>query len=112
MIPKADRLSEPQLRDDAPRVLDHVADALESDRAKFTDELVEVTAAHGVVRYQQNFQLRELLIEYNLLRAVVIDQVTQQLLDEGVQKFADSFHQLFAGIESKRKALEAKQVKS
>jgi len=38
--------------------------------------------------------------------------VTQQLLDEGVKKFADSFHQLFDGIESKRKALAEKQVKS
>ena len=33
------------------------------------------------------------------------DQVTQQLLDEGVQKFADSFHQLFAGIDSKKNAI-------
>ena len=78
-IPKADRLSEPQLRDDAPKVLDCVADALESDRAKHTDELVEVTAEHGVVRFQQNFNIRELLVEYNLLRAVVIDRVTAHL---------------------------------
>jgi transaldolase len=32
-------------------------------------------------------------------------QVTQQLQDEGVKKFADSFHQLFAGIESKKQAI-------
>jgi transaldolase len=37
------------------------------------------------------------------------DQVTQQLLDEGVQKFADSFHQLFAGIDAKKNAI-AEQV--
>jgi transaldolase len=37
------------------------------------------------------------------------DQVTQQLLDEGVQKFADSFHQLFAGIESKKNAIKEEQ---
>jgi transaldolase len=37
------------------------------------------------------------------------DQTTQQLQDEGIQKFADSFHQLFAGIESKRQAI-AKQT--
>jgi transaldolase len=36
-------------------------------------------------------------------------QVTQQLLDEGVQKFADSFHQLFAGIESKKNAIKEEQ---
>jgi transaldolase len=32
-------------------------------------------------------------------------QVTQQLLDEGVQKFADSFHQLIASVEKKRQAI-------
>ena len=36
-------------------------------------------------------------------------QVTQQLLDEGVKKFADSFHQLFEGIESKQKAIKETQ---
>jgi transaldolase len=36
-------------------------------------------------------------------------RVTQQLQDEGVQKFADSFHQLFAGIESKQKAIKETQ---
>src|SRR6266568_3599389 len=59
----------------------------------------DITQAHAVLA-----ALEELGIHY--------DQVTQQLLDEGVQKFADSFHQLLDGIESKRKALEEKQVKS
>jgi transaldolase len=38
------------------------------------------------------------------------DQVTQQLQDEGVQKFADSFHKLFAGIHSKQNAIKAGQA--
>jgi transaldolase len=37
------------------------------------------------------------------------DQVTQQLLDEGVKKFADSFHQLFTGIDSKKNTIKAEQ---
>jgi len=37
-------------------------------------------------------------------------QVTQQLLDEGVQKFAASFHQLFAGIESKKNVIKERQT--
>ncbi|HEY3991464.1 MAG TPA: transaldolase [Ktedonobacteraceae bacterium] len=37
-------------------------------------------------------------------------QITQQLQDEGVKKFADSFHQLFQGIESKKNAIKAKQA--
>jgi transaldolase len=47
-------------------------------------------------------ELEKLGIHYN--------QVTQQLLDEGVQKFADSFHQLFAGIESKKNAIQERQT--
>jgi transaldolase len=38
------------------------------------------------------------------------DQVTQQLQDEGVQKFADSFRQLFAGIESKHRAIKETHI--
>ncbi len=38
------------------------------------------------------------------------DQVTQQLLDEGVHKFADSFHQLFAGIDGKKNAIAEGKV--
>ncbi|HEX7733989.1 MAG TPA: transaldolase [Ktedonobacteraceae bacterium] len=38
------------------------------------------------------------------------DKVTQQLQDEGVKKFADSFRQLFQGIEGKKKAIQEKQT--
>ena len=41
---------------------------------------------------------------------ILYNQVTQQLLDEGVQKFADSFHQLFAGIENKKNAIKERQA--
>ncbi len=37
-------------------------------------------------------------------------QITQQLQDEGVKKFADSFHQLFQGIEGKKQAIKATQT--
>lgn len=37
-------------------------------------------------------------------------QVTQQLLDEGVKKFADSFHQLFEGVDSKKNAIKTSGV--
>ncbi len=37
------------------------------------------------------------------------DDITLQLLKEGVQKFSDSFHQLFKGIEDKKNALAEKQ---
>ena len=37
-------------------------------------------------------------------------EVTQQLLDEGVKKFADSFHQLFEGVDSKKNAIKTSGV--
>ncbi len=38
------------------------------------------------------------------------NQVTQQLLDEGVKKFADSFHQLFNDIKSKQQGIKEGQT--
>lgn len=47
----------------------------------------------------------------NLERAGIhYTRVTQQLQDEGVQKFVDSFHQLFAGLESKQRAIKETQT--
>ena len=77
--PHADRLSEPQLRDDAPEVLEHVARSLESDEPRHTREFVDATAAHGVVRFRQNFNLRDVLLEYALLRATLLDEVARRL---------------------------------
>ena len=34
------------------------------------------------------------------------DQIIRQLQDEGVQKFADSFHKLFQAIEGKREVFQ------
>ena len=67
---------------------------------------------HGCVRCSIGEDLavvRQALGELEKL-GIHYDQVTQQLLDEGVQKFADSFHQLFAGIESKKKAMQEHQT--
>ncbi|GAC1425829.1 MAG: hypothetical protein NVSMB54_11040 [Ktedonobacteraceae bacterium] len=38
------------------------------------------------------------------------NQVTQQLLDEGVKKFADAFHQLFDDIKSKQQGIKEGQT--
>ncbi len=38
------------------------------------------------------------------------EQVTQQLLDEGVKKFADAFHQLFNDIKSKQQGIKEGQA--
>ena len=67
---------------------------------------------HGQVRLSIEDNIPQAHAELAALEAVGIsyDKVTSQLQDEGVQKFADSFHSLFAGISSKQKMIKEKQV--
>jgi len=67
---------------------------------------------HGVARFSIEDDLPAAKATLDALEKVGIlyAQVTQQLQDEGVQKFADSFHQLFKGIDSKKQALEQGKV--
>ncbi|GAC1357614.1 MAG: hypothetical protein NVS2B12_01970 [Ktedonobacteraceae bacterium] len=62
---------------------------------------------HGVVRHSIEDDIAGAKAAMESLESLGIhyEQVTQQLLDEGVQKFADSFHQLFAGIDGKKNAI-------
>jgi transaldolase len=75
-------------------------------------ETVEKFRDHGKVRYSIEDNLDGARAALAALEEVGIhyDQVTQQLQDEGVHKFADSFHQLFAGIHSKQQAIKKDQV--
>jgi len=77
-------------------------------------ETIENFRDHGRVRLSIEDNLEEAHQVFDALEKIGIhyDQVTQQLQDEGVQKFADSFHALFEGIAEKRKAIETQQVKS
>ena len=67
---------------------------------------------HGQVRMSIEDNIPQAHQELDALEKIGISyvQVTQQLQDEGVTKFADSFHQLFQGIEGKRKSIADKQV--
>jgi transaldolase len=69
---------------------------------------IERFREHGRVRLSIEDHLLEAKAQFAALADVGIhyDQVTQQLQEEGVQKFIDSFHTLFACIENKRKALQ------
>src|SRR6266702_2599234 len=73
-------------------------------------ETIEHFREHGRVRLSVEDNIQEAQAELAALEDVGIhyDQVTRQLQEEGVQRFADSFHQLFAGIESKRDVVKQK----
>jgi transaldolase len=69
---------------------------------------IERFREHGRVRLSIEDHLPEAKAQLAALADVGLhyDQVTQQLQEEGVQKFIDSFHTLFACIDNKRKVLQ------
>jgi transaldolase len=73
-----------------------------------TLKTIESFREHGRVRLSVEDQLPEARAALAALENVGIsyDQVTRQLQDEGVQKFADSFDKLFQCIDDKRKVLQ------
>ncbi|MGH2495176.1 MAG: transaldolase [Ktedonobacteraceae bacterium] len=75
-------------------------------------ETIQNFKDHGRAELTIENNIPQAKAELEMLEAVGIsyDAVTQQLLDEGVQKFADSFHQLFQGIEEKKKAIQGQQL--
>ena len=73
-----------------------------------TLKTIESFRDHGRVRRSVEDDVPQARAELAALEKVGIsyDQVTRQLQDDGVQRFADSFHKLFACIEDKRKAFK------
>ena len=73
-------------------------------------ETIENFRDHGNVRMSVEDNIQQARDELAELETIGIhyDQVTKQLQDEGVRKFADSFHELFKGIESKKQTIQSK----
>ncbi len=78
-LPSADPLTFEQIRDDMPKVLEHVARALESDQPFATRKLEELAPLHGETRFHQQFKLDELMTEHCILRPILIEDVAAQL---------------------------------
>ena len=78
-FPAADELTFAQVRDDLPVVLEHMARALEADRSAATEELLEITPKHGEVRFHQSFNVDQLIGEHQLLRPLLLEEVTAAL---------------------------------
>ncbi len=75
-------------------------------------ETVQNFRDHGVTRVTIENDLQGAKDIFTQLEAEGIhyNQVTQQLLDEGVKKFADAFHQLFNDIKSKQQGIKEGQT--
>jgi signal transduction histidine kinase len=78
-LPSADALTLQNLRNSIPLILQEIIDAFASDKPSTTRDLVEGSKMHGESRFQENYNIRELVVEYRLLRRVIIEQVTEAM---------------------------------
>ncbi|HEX8522476.1 MAG TPA: sensor histidine kinase [Tepidisphaeraceae bacterium] len=78
-LPQAHTLTLTQLRNDLPVTLEQMSLALEATDPRATKDLMDVALNHGEVRFDQNFNLGELMIEFSLLRPILIDEITRGL---------------------------------
>jgi len=75
LLPGVDELTFAQVRDHIPQVLSQMAEALAADRPDAAEELRARSRSHGMIRFQQHFNVRELMIEYRVLRRVIVEEV-------------------------------------
>src|SRR5439155_22048657 len=59
--------------------LEMMAAALEADDPKATKDLMDQAGTHGEDRYDQNFALSEVMMEYSLLRPILIEEAALHL---------------------------------
>lgn len=71
-LPSAHRISLPSLRDHVPAILDRLADAVER-RDQGPRPLEDLPEQHAILRFQEGYDLRQVVAEYRLLRHVIAD---------------------------------------
>jgi signal transduction histidine kinase len=78
-LPGADELTREQLRDHLPGLLEEMAQTLEAADGSHVSDLRRASEGHGELRFHQSFNVNELLVEYGLLRPVLVDEVISHL---------------------------------
>jgi signal transduction histidine kinase len=74
ILPAADDLTHSQLRNSLPDTLENLARALESSEASPTRALMSDSQEHGAVRFTQSYNLTELMIEFDVLRPILMEE--------------------------------------
>ncbi len=78
-LPSANDLTTKQLHNDLPHILLMCADALEADEPYATKALMDEAVLHGAARFDQNFNISDVLVEYSLLRRILCEEVLRHL---------------------------------
>jgi signal transduction histidine kinase len=75
------RVSDPGIVDHVPRILDELADAVETGRASLPPAK-RVAREHAQTRWHQGMNIRTLVVEYGILRACVTESVGAMLEED------------------------------
>ncbi|MFL5319142.1 MAG: ATP-binding protein [Myxococcaceae bacterium] len=87
---RADQLDSAKLRDHLPQVLEHVSHELGRERSEEDAEAEESPELHALFRLEEGFDERHLVIEYSVLRDVILELFSEVSggvvrLDEALQ---------------------------
>lgn len=76
LLPRyAEELSQTQLRNQFPLILQQMATALAAVTRSATAQLERQSASHAVERFAQNYEMRGLLLELRLLRRIAFEEI-------------------------------------
>lgn len=78
-LPEADELTVAQVRNSIPRVLEQMVAALESSEESQTRLLLDMSRSHGAVRFHESYNVKEVIIEYRILRRVLFEEMEEAL---------------------------------
>ena len=78
-LPAAENLTKSQLHDSVPALLEDLVAVLSTRRLAPAQQFATDSPEHGRVRYEQNFDLMQVLVEYSLLRRAVLEETIQGL---------------------------------
>ncbi len=78
-LPNADQLTHKQLRNALPDTLEKLATALETTGVQATREFVAESKEHGIDRFDHDYSLLDLLIEFDLLRPLMMEEAAFHL---------------------------------
>jgi len=95
-LPDADELTFTQLRDHLPLVIDQLVETLQSNPFDADGHVEQAYRMHGDKRFQQNYQVDELVAEFEILRKISIEEIIARL-DRGLN--ADEAVALHGGID-------------
>lgn len=87
-LPAAQHLDVPTINDEVPELLNQLAEALLQHDEEASPETISISKEHGLLRWQEGFNVGEVVAEYNILRHGLLEIADEQ----GIAVSGPMFH--------------------